>query len=217
MTCAAILDLFASSPSSGTSVVTLFDVSPQLPASAKGPMRRSSAAQGDALVHLRILCSVFLKGSRTCCTALWLGFAGVSGLLRSAMSLTRMSLDRRFLLVRFCTKESYPYTAKDWHELFVSLHCRSPSWWRCRSQGVTTDRKQVQMWALGRQPVSIASETDLCSFRMCRTGVLISNVRTKAWPWRPCRWLRLRNCYGLAYTNVLSRSAPRVLPRMQFE
>ena len=49
-----------SSPLSGaTSVMTLFGVNGQLLASAEGPMRRSSAAQWDALFQLRIRYRVF--------------------------------------------------------------------------------------------------------------------------------------------------------------
>ena len=132
---------FSSPPSGATSVMTLSDVSRQLPASAKGPMRRSSTAQGDALVQLRMRCSVF-RGRPSPLTQLshFPSFT-VRVLLRLVPRLrTQRRATRTPQRVGTCSSSSCTVTL--------------PSWWRCCFQDVTTDSELDLMSALGQQPVS---------------------------------------------------------------
>ena len=100
---------FSSPPSGATYVVTLFDVSRQLPASSEG--RYGTAA--------------LLKGMHCCSCAHVKVF---SEDLTSRHSRYTCSWD----LCRDCGhKGELPVHAKRWHVLFVKLHCGSPSWWRC--------------------------------------------------------------------------------------
>ena len=177
-----------------------------------GPWSNSDAVTNAAILDLQL-------------TAFWRHLCGdafrrqsrISDLLRSAVagihrrlstveiseSLSRMSLDRRFPSVRFCTKETYPHTAKDGHVPFVRWHCGSPSWWRCWFPEVTTDSGQALMWALGQQPVSIAVETVQSSFRLCRTGVLTATCGTKLDHGALGRWLRLEIVTDLHFPTFI--------------
>ena len=118
-------------------------------------MRRNSAAQGEALVQLRMRYSVFR------------GWPSPLTQLSHPPSFTVRVLLR--LMPRpLSQNKRYPYTAKGWHVLFVKLHYGSPSWWRCWFRDVTTDSKLALMSALGQQPVSFTIGADQSSFRLCK-------------------------------------------------